>query len=335
MVPTAHRPSDVWSGLMHAASITLLSWAMIGAACLFPGSATLALGSVLAVLVAVLGLPHGAADHLFARPRLEPLVGPAWQLVFLGWYVVVAATVVGGWFVAPAATVVLFFLASAWHFGQEEPRLVMTPLWLRPIFRFARGGLVLWGLLAFQPAAVLRVLSVVVPRENDVAPGVALGWLTFCAWSMLAIAALEWLMQMKHALTSRANRRRVLLADNVMVASLLMLCGIASPVISFLTYFCGWHSVRGLKRLRRELGVTWIQLVRSLAGMTAASVALLAVAAWFLFVGPNLDSTLTRSTFVGLSSVAVPHLLLHGGVSFFDRRARDNSLNGCQLGNAA
>ena len=72
---------------MHAASVILLCWAMIGAACFYSQTMAGVTAGVLAVLVALIGLPHGAADHRFARPRLEPVLGMAWLPVFLaGWH---------------------------------------------------------------------------------------------------------------------------------------------------------------------------------------------------------------------------------------------------------
>ena len=87
---------------MHAAPVILLCWAMIGAACFFSQAMAGVTAGVLAVLVALIGLPHGAADHRFARPRLEPVLGMAWLPVFLAGYLGVAVLVVCGWFVAPA-----------------------------------------------------------------------------------------------------------------------------------------------------------------------------------------------------------------------------------------
>ena len=112
---------------MHAASITLLAWAMIGAACCFSSAAVFPVGAVLALLVALIGLPHGAGDHRLARSRFEPFLGPGWWGVFLVGYLAIAAAVVLGWVVTPAATIILFFFASAWHFGQEEPDLLPCP----------------------------------------------------------------------------------------------------------------------------------------------------------------------------------------------------------------
>ncbi|MEM6654986.1 MAG: Brp/Blh family beta-carotene 15,15'-dioxygenase, partial [Planctomycetota bacterium] len=65
---------------------------------------------------------------------------------------------------------------------------------------------------------------------------------------------------------------------------------------------------------RRELGESWRQLAASLAPMTLATVALATAGAWLLLGSPSLEATLLRSTFVGLSAVAVPHLALHAFV---------------------
>jgi Brp/Blh family beta-carotene 15,15'-monooxygenase len=103
-----------------------------------------------------------------------------------------------------------------------------------------------------------------------------------------------------------------LLTDNALVASLGVLFAVTSPLVSFPVYFCGWHSARGLERLRRELGESWPELVRSLAPLTVGAIALIGLAAWLVLGGGGWNGTLIRATFVGLSAVAVPHLLLHG-----------------------
>ena len=317
---------------MHAASVIMLSWAMIGAACLFSHQLAGAAAGMLALLVAVVGLPHGAADHRFARPRLEPLVGSAWLPMFLVAYVVVAGVVVCGWIVAPAVTILAFFLASAWHFGAEEPRFAVGPRWLRPAFQFARGGLVIWVPLVAHGAEVGEILGRVTSRGSTLPVGQATAVLTACSWIMLAIAACGWVVQGLAASTRCGWRRRVLLADNLLVASLVALFALASPLVGFLVYFCAWHSARGLRRLRIELGETWAQLAWSLAPLTAAAVALIGLIAWAGFAAGSWNDTLVRATFVGLSAVAIPHLLLHGLAPLLERSCRRRPL---EVGSAA
>ena len=323
---------------MHAASITLLAWAMIGAACFFSAAAALAVGSVLALLVAVVGLPHGAADHRFARSRLEPLLGPAWWSVFLLGYLAIAGAVVLGWFLAPAATILVFFLASAWHFGQEEPDLALGQRGVKPLrqaFRVARGGLVIWVPVALQTDEVVRILSLTAPR--GFAPEIqwAVDALVACSWVMLAIAGVAWGWQALLAIASEGRRRRVLLLDTFMVASLVLLFAWANPVVGFLIYFCGWHSARGLRRLRRELGESWWQLAASLAPLTALAIGLVGCATCLVLRAPTWNDTLIRATFVGLSAVALPHLLLHGAGPVIDQLSRNRAAQAVELRGAA
>jgi len=323
---------------MHAASITLLVWAMIGAACCFPAAAAIPVGGVLAVLVAVVGLPHGAADHRFARCRLEPILGPAWGSVFLTAYLAIACGVALGWFFEPAATVLVFFLASAWHFGQEEPDLAAGPrgaTLLRTAFRVARGGVVIWIPVALQTDEVVRILSLTAP--HGAAPQIrwAVDALVVCSWAMLAIEVVAVVRQSLSAVASAGRRRRILLLDLLMVASLATVLATMNPIVGFLVYFCGWHSVRGLRRLRRELGENWWQLALSLAPMTALSIALIATTACLVLQAPTWNDTLIRATFVGLSSVAVPHLVLHGLGPVIDRIARQHAAPPVRWGSAA
>jgi len=320
---------------MHAASVILLTWAMIGAACLVSPVGTTALGGVLAVLVAVVGLPHGAADHRFARPRLEPIFGPAWAGLFLVGYVAIAAAVVVGWFLAPAATIVVFFLTSAWHFGQEEPRLLVGPPVLQPIFRFARGGLVIWTPMVFQADEVVRILSVTAPAGLGSDIQLAARALTACSWPLLVIAAVAWGLQGLAAIQGRGRRRRILLVDNAMTLTFAVVFAVASPIVGFLLYFCAWHSARGLRRLRRELGESWSQLAASLAPLTVATIALVAVMTGVVLRTPSWNDTLIRATFIGLSAVAVPHLLLHGAGPFIEKVATQRTTRTLQLGSPA
>ena len=320
---------------MHAASVIMLCLAMIGAACFFSQAMAGVTAGVLAVLVAMVGLPHGAADHRFARPRLEPVLGFAWLPVFLIGYLTVAVVVVCGWFIVPAVTIVGFFLASAWHFGQEEPRLSIGPPTLRPVFRFASGGLVIWTPLVFHSQEVAAILGLATPGSSAPAIDQAISLLTGFSWIMLTIAAVGWALQGLVASQRSGRMRRVLWADCGLVASLAVLCAVASPLVSFPVYFCAWHSARGLQRLRIELGESWPELARSLAPLTLGAIALVGLAAWLVLGGAGWNGMLIRATFVGLSAVAMPHLLLHGVAPLFEASARRRTLQPLQFGGSA
>ena len=297
---------------MLAAAVVILCWATLAASLCGQAITQPVMLIVLALLVAFVGLPHGAADHRFARSRLLPRLGRAWLPLFLTGYLATAAVVVAGWVLAPAATIVLFLLASAWHFGQEEPRPYSVSRILRPLVRFARGGLVIWTPLIFRHEEVLQILRSVAPTNSAAAVAAVADPLRLLSVVMFAVTALALATQFFAAASRSGQRRWVLLGDCLLVVSLMLLFGVADTLVSFAIYFCGWHSARGLSRLRRELGESWRQLAVSLAPLTAGAIALTALTVGLLLPAVTWDETLVRTIFIGLSAVAVPHLLLHG-----------------------
>jgi hypothetical protein len=68
---------------------------------------------VAAVLVAILGVPHGGLDHWTGRRLLASRFRDSWWLMFFPGYLAVGVAVAASWFVFPLATVIGFFLLSA------------------------------------------------------------------------------------------------------------------------------------------------------------------------------------------------------------------------------
>ena len=193
----------------------------------------------------------------------------------------------------------------------------------------------IWTPLVFHARDVTAILGLAAPGGPGPALDRATGLLTACSWLMLAIAAAGWGLEFLAACRRTGRGRRALLADTALVASLVVLCAVASPLVSFPVYFCAWHSARGLKRLRAELGESWPQLARSLAPLTVGAIALIGLAAWLVLGGAGWNGTLIRATFVGLSAVAVPHLLLHAAAPLVEAAGRRRTTQPLHVGSPA
>ncbi len=85
----------------------------------------------------------------------------------------------------------------------------------------------------------------------------------------------------------------------------------ADPLISFGVYFCGWHSVCGLAHLREQFQYTNRELALNLLPISLLAIAVFAVGFAVSFSVNLLAPALVQTVFIGLSAVAVPHLLLH------------------------
>jgi beta-carotene 15,15'-dioxygenase len=253
---------------------------------------------VFALLVAVVGMPHGGLDNLFGRAVFQPWVGRWWRLVFLLTYLGVAGLVVVGWLLAPVITTTLFFLISAFHFGDADGRTGMMAV--------LEGGLVIWVSLLARPKETSTILAWVIPGgepDGVLAVLIQLQPLLFVIMGLLAVHLV----------------RLMIVGEWQTSVRLVLFTGVLAllPVlVGFGLYFCGWHSTREMVALARraEPGSVRVGLIKVLRlAAPAAGMAVLAtgLAAWWFAADRDLTPVVVQAVFLGLSSVAVPHILLH------------------------
>jgi len=290
---------------MHSYAVAIISLCVAAASV---GGAKIAPVWVLTLLclgVAVVGVPHGGLDHLTGRKLLFPIVGNKWWLFFFPAYLAVSLLVVAGWFYIPSVTVITFFLISAWHFGLEDDHTPSTSMIFKHASAVAVGGLVIWLPVLCQQQQFESILGSIFPADMRVSAGWIVAISEVIAMGLISIAAIAvgrdlWLKN-----NGRAFR-------NLMFAALF---AAADVLLSFGIYFCAWHSVRGLQRIAVEHGKTVLQTYAAATPLSLGAIGLagLGMAAWSL--GQPLSEGVYRTLFIGLSAIAVPHLLLHGPIS--------------------
>ncbi len=97
--------------------------------------------------------------------------------------------------------------------------------------------------------------------------------------------------------------------------SFSVLFAVTDVLISFGIYFCGWHSIRGLVRLAKNHGMSPLQLASATAPLSLGAIGLAGLGMWFWSSGQGVSEATSRTVFVALSAMAVPHLLLHGPIT--------------------
>jgi Brp/Blh family beta-carotene 15,15'-monooxygenase len=258
--------------------------------------------AAIAILAAVLGMPHGALDPLIAR-RLglwrTPLTFAAFNLAYVG----VAAAVVALWLVAPVPSLIAFLLISAAHFGSDWNR--ERPLALRLL-----TGAALLSLPSLRDQDAVADLYITLAGDGAGAVAAAQAALGPVLLVGLAVAAVI------------AARRAPHEAFELLGAAALAL--LAPPLMFFIVYFCALHSARHLREGFREENGHGRRL--TLLVVAAYTLAPLALAAAFL-VGTAgtaaLDEQLLRVVFIGLAALTVPHMAL---VTLGDRALRRGAL---------
>jgi beta-carotene 15,15'-dioxygenase len=298
---------------------TAISLALMGSVLCFgaPSLPATIIGASLAI--ALTGVPHGGLDHWTGRQFLAPRFPKYWWIVFFPSYLAIGTIIVASWFVAPVTTAIGFFVLSAWHFGREEEEsreaaaIRSGPNETRTLSRIhghlsaiAIGGLVIWIPALMRPQEMDWLVSMLVASNDPTASG----WIV-AGTSWIAIAfvplALTLVVQRLHLASSDIRNWIPLLTIGLSI--------ITPILISFTAYFCAWHSILGLQRLRQREGLSLSQFAYAVAPLSTMATLGIMTMGWFFsreissLIEP--ESISVKTLFIGLSAIAVPHILLH------------------------
>jgi Brp/Blh family beta-carotene 15,15'-monooxygenase len=273
------------------------------------------------VLVAglLLGLPHGAVDHLVPGFRL------GWRArVLAGFAVGYAVLAAAGWLAfraAPGAALLAFVAVSVWHFGSGETAFADLRAG-RPVRRRVPASVVVGALVLLVPLVrgaeeTAAVVTAVVPGSDGRLPSgfaaVVLG-VVLAATAVLAGTLL--------------GARRWLDAAELGVLTALVL--VVPPLAAFGVWFGCWHAVRHVARVGAEDPGNRADLVAGRLGRplrrfavqaalpTAAVLVVLALlwstaAGWRAFVATDVPV---------LAALTLPHVLVVGWLDRLESGAR-------------
>ncbi len=266
--------------------------------------------TVVAVGGLLIGLPHGAVDHLAPTMRGHRLRARQ-LLVLLTSYVVLAAA---AWAVlrsAPGFGLAALLVLSLLHFGAGEA----TFLRLRGAragagVALATGSAVIWLPLSLNADAVAPYLHLMVPSwSGRTAAPVAMATSVAALLLVAAVAAVA------------VHRHQAAVVIDLLLLTALAV--FAPPVVAIATYFGAWHAVRytavmlGDEEASRGPGAV-VRLARRAVLPTLAALTVLVVL-WWVVAEHRLDHFLAEQVWV-LAALTVPHAAV---VWWLDRTRSD------------
>jgi Brp/Blh family beta-carotene 15,15'-monooxygenase len=258
---------------------------------------------IAAIAISAVGVPHGGLDHWVGRRLLTPRFGRRWAVAFLPAYLMCGSLVAIAWFTLPMPTIVVFFLISAWHFGREDG--------LGHFEAPAVGGLIIWIPALARPVEMETIVNSLIVESAASKASTIVNTTQIVAVALIPIAA--WSI----VFGKSRQHRLVGFATTVLALATPILC-------SFTLFFCGWHSFRGLVRMREEENLDWGPFFRAVLPLSFGAIALVMTAGFWLGGALGEPTTQMRMLFIGLASIAVPHLFLHEieNALSFDRNPR-------------
>ncbi len=293
----------------------------------------------LLVSIVVLGLPHGAVDHLvLPRASGEPITARSLAAVGV-LYLVIGGAYAVVWLFAPAAAFVLFILMTLFHWGQGDVYALveltgaeyLSGPGSRLLTLFVRGGLpMLVPLVAFpeqyafvagtlvglfDPATATALDPVFQPAVRA-AVGIGFG-LAIVASLGLGLA--------------RSGLSEPWLIDTGETLGLVAFFALVPPILAIGLYFCFWHSLRHILRTmlvddraasslsQGALGAAGRRFARDAAPLTAAAIVLLVAIGLLLPQTPATLPDVAGYYLVGIAVLTLPHVVI---VSLLDRKQK-------------
>lgn len=263
----------------------------------------------------LIGLPHGAVDHLVPAWLLGRPLRARSMAALLFAYVAAAAASFAALSLAPVPAGLAFLVVSVLHFGSgdvsyrswregREPRAT-------PVTVLAAGAPPILLPLALHPATVRGLLEAIAP---------GLGWLLAPApRAALLVLTLGSAAIASSAMLRRGDRRAA--AETAAVVALFCL---VAPLPAFGAYFGFWHAARHIARLmatdprnREDLAAGMLnrplwRYARAAALPTLASLGVL-VALWRAAAGPE---GFAATQLAVLAALTMPHVAV---VSWLER----------------
>lgn len=262
-------------------------------------------GVAVFLVIAALGIPHGALDHL-ASEALDGADEPRRRARFVVAYLAAMVAVALVWVAAAPLALVAFLVISIHHFGQSDLAYLRLGGRRQLVVQWSRG-LFLIGLL------LVAHVDAVAPTLGQLGGGdpAAWGWLADMRWWWCGLLVVQHLA-VGAVVARRVDDRTIIVREAITVAVLTLLFVTVDPLLAFAVYFGLWHSLAHLLVLADLLG-TAPHPVRSVARLaaplTAVSLVGLAVASGTAVLLGRTE-LLVPIAIVFVSMLTVPHMVV-------------------------
>lgn len=258
----------------------------------------------------LIGIPHGAIDHIVSS-RLYNLEGKlSDQLKFYIPYLLLMLAMALIWILSGLAGFIIFVLITMYHFGQADLEHLKMPDGTRWVLTISRGIMIL-SLIIFvnisytfpiiQQATGLHIIDINWLLKNSTILGI------FLALQHPAIL----LIPMYRIRTDQDYSWWYPVADSLVILALFAL---NDPIVGFSVYFALWHSMGHfleMKKFFRNIGESlslW-KFYKLAAPFTLISLAGLA----FIYVlneALGMEEQMVTLLFILISVLTLPHVMV-------------------------
>lgn len=298
------RHSDKYLNLITVCTALLF---IIGAL-FFPSALQSAEIWIVVLSVLVIGIPHGAIDHIMAAELYSLNQTLKDHLLFYTSYLLVMIVIGALWIFLPEAGMILFLVISVYHFGQAdmEDFLSMRKA-INRLFYLARGMLIIGLIIFSDPLTTYPIMADAMQMNTSILSE----FMPPANTTLLIILLGYFFVSGLGILMGRIEHAAKFIIDSLLLTLFLWLTG---PLIGFAVYFALWHSAGHINEMReffenRNKSLSITQFYKKAMPFTIVSILGLLLLL-IINVQINLENQFLSLMFILISVLTLPHMLI-------------------------
>jgi len=287
--------------------VVTASLLLIGIALFFPNLLNQLTLPILLLSVFIIGIPHGAIDHIMATELYGLKNSLKDHLLFYTSYLFIMLIIAVLWIYAPVAGMILFLLISIYHFGQADMEDFLNSSAPNYLWYILRGVLII-GLIVFSdPSTTYPIIS----EAMRIDPIAFEEFMPDASLSVLILLTLYSAFVLWGILQSHFQQNLRFVADSVLLTGLIIITG---PLIGFAIYFALWHSIGHVNEMKeffetKRKSLSFFEFCKKATPFTLVSLFGL-----LMLYGINqfllLEGEFITLMFILISVLTLPHLFI-------------------------
>jgi len=287
--------------------VVTASLLLIGIALFFPNLLNQLTLPILLLSVFIIGIPHGAIDHIMATELYGLKNSFKDHLLFYTSYLFIMLIIAVLWIYAPGTGMILFLLISIYHFGQADMEDFLNSSAPNYLWYILRGVLII-GLIVFSdPSTTYPIIS----EAMRIDPIAFEEFMPDASLSVLILLTLYSAFILWGILQSHFQQNLRFVADSVLLTGLIIITG---PLIGFAIYFALWHSIGHVNEMKeffetKRKSLSFFEFYKKATPFTLVSLFGL-----LMLYGINqfllLEGEFITLMFILISVLTLPHLFI-------------------------
>ena len=279
----------------------------IAISALAPEAMTSARYFILMIALIIIGIPHGAIDHLVADVIYQPSNKGRFWLTFYGFYLLAVVVIGAVWILTPTIGFILFLLMTLYHFGQADMEHLKEETGSALPIALSRGLLLIVLILFSHPDAIDSIILAATGLDilsYDL-------FTTQGTFVMMGALIQHWLALIIFLPGFNPGANSSYYMDSLLIFALFYWC---DPIIAFSIYFTLWHGLGHVEEMRsffraHSRNMEWAKFYKEALPFSLLSWVGL-VLLYLLSIVANLTDQWIPLIFILISALTLPHMIV-------------------------